>query len=136
VSKALFSPQSYFTASNVRVHYLTAGDSYDFSTKRVTSCKEAITSPYYRDPTDSSDILGSYEASLLISREVDQKAIYNVGTTRTPSGYSRNTPIFDITFQRDNSTRGYYSDKKYTAVNVIVNFNYGRSSTEVHLTSE
>jgi len=60
MEKAFLPPQSYFTANNIRVHYLTAGDSYDFSTKKVASCKEAISSPYYSGPTDSSAILSSY----------------------------------------------------------------------------
>ena len=39
MGKAILPTTSYFSAKNIRVHYLTAGDSYDFLTKKVTSCK-------------------------------------------------------------------------------------------------
>lgn len=57
-----------------RVHYLTTGDSYNFDAKKVTSSKPRIASPYYNGPTDSSDILSSYETTKVITRLVDQRS--------------------------------------------------------------
>ena len=48
---------NYFAIGNVTGHYLTAGDSFDFKLKKVTSNKTLISNPYYSSYTDSSDIL-------------------------------------------------------------------------------
>ena len=135
IGKAILPTTSYFSAKNIRVHYLTAGDTYDFLTKKVTSCKEVITTPQYSGPTDSSDILKEYEASLLLTRAVDQKALYNLGKTQTPSDFPKNTPVFELKFQRDNSTKGYYADKMYTVDGAVLEFSYG-SNLVGHLSSE
>ncbi len=65
LKNAIIKPQPYYTVSGIVGHYLTAGDSYDFNSKIVFSNKTAIKSPYYTNPTDSSDILKAYEATLL-----------------------------------------------------------------------
>jgi cyanophycinase len=88
MSQAVVKPQSFFTASGIRGHYLTHGDSYAFAQKAVRSSKSPITAPAYSGPTDSSDILAAYEASLLATREIDQKAVYNLGRTRRPKDFS------------------------------------------------
>lgn len=46
--------------ANVKVHYLTEGDHFDFTTKKVTSSKPLITSPRYKTFSDSDDIFGPY----------------------------------------------------------------------------
>lgn len=116
---------TYFTANAIRTHYLTAGDRYDFNSKIVTSNKSKITSPAYSGPTDSHDILYAYEATLLETREVDQKSLYNLGHTRTPSDFPKSTPIFELKFYRDQQTVGYYGLKKYTVSNLLVDFSFG-----------
>lgn len=79
---------------NVTVHFLTEGDKFDFRSGKVMSNKTLITSPAYSGPTDSSNILSAYEATLLETRVVDQRSLYNLGKTKTPSGYPRDTPVF------------------------------------------
>jgi cyanophycinase len=123
--KALIPPTSYFSASGIRIHYLTAGDSYNLATGLVTSNKSKITAPYYSSHTDSNDILAGYEASLLTTRLVDQKELYNLGKTRIPSAFPISTPSFELKFYKDSQTMGYYSDRKYTATNVLLDFSFG-----------
>jgi len=53
-----------------------------------------ITTPAYNGPTDSNDILAAYEASLLQTRLVDQKSLYNLGRTKRPSAFPAQTPTF------------------------------------------
>lgn len=130
---AVYSPQSYFSIKNVTVHYLTAGDKFDFNNKRVISSKPIINSPAYTNPTDSSDILSAYEATLLETRVVDQKSLYNLGRTKTPSGYPRSTPTFEIKFYRSASTKGYYGNKHYTAESILVDFSYGTNSNNLRI---
>ena len=42
-------------------------------------------------------------------REIDQRSLYNLGKTRTPSSFPRDTPTFEIKFSRDDKSKGYYS---------------------------
>ena len=110
---------------NITVHYLTEGDQFEFASKRVISSKPLISSPAYSNPTDSNDILSAYEASLLETRLVDQKSLYNLGRTRTPSGYPRTTPTFELKFSRGANSKGYYGGKKYTVESILVDYSYG-----------
>ncbi len=105
-----------------RVTYLTSGDYYDFEKKKVTSAKPLIVNPYHNVSTDSSDILSSYQTTKLITRLVDQKPLYNIGLTRTPTGFPSRTPTFSLKFYRDEKTKGYLSDHKYAAESVLVDF--------------
>jgi hypothetical protein len=103
----------------VTVHYLTEGDKFDFRTKRV----HLIRQPFQVQPiTDSSNILAAYEATLLETRLTDQKSLYNLGKTRTPSGFPKSPPIFELKFYRNNSTKGYFSNNKYTVEGIVVDF--------------
>jgi cyanophycinase len=43
-SRATFPTETYFAAKNLRMTYLTEGDTYTLSTKKVTSTKSQITS--------------------------------------------------------------------------------------------
>jgi len=133
LTHAVYSPQSYFSIKNVTVHYLTAGDKFDFNNKRVISSKPVINSPAYTNPTDSSEILSAYEATLLETRVVDQKSLYNLGRTKTPSGYPRTTPTFELKFYRSASTKGYYGNKHYTAESILVDFSYGTNSDNLRV---
>lgn len=119
-SNATFPSGSWFSANNVAVSYLTAGDQLAMNTLSVTSSKPAITTPYYTNYTDSSDITRAYECTLLITRLVDQKSSSNLGRTKIPSGYPSNTPQFLLTFHKGAATKGYYASKKYTADRVLV----------------
>lgn len=135
LSKSIVLPGSSFRIQNVTGHYLTEGDKFDFSTRTVISSKTLISSPAYSNPTDSSNILSAYEATLLSTRIVDQKAVYNLGKTRTPSAFPKTTPIFEIKFYRNNQTKGYYSSqsKKYTAVNLVYDISFGSNSENDNL---
>lgn len=53
ISDALKIPAKYFQMQNVKVHYLTEGDRFDFKNKMVTSSKPIITTPRFKNSTDS-----------------------------------------------------------------------------------
>ena len=51
---AVPKPKStYFQIRNAKVHYLTAGDSFNFKTKKMTSNKTPISSPSLNGFADS-----------------------------------------------------------------------------------
>ncbi|NLP52939.1 cyanophycinase [Bacillus sp. RO1] len=113
-SQASYISSSHFRAEGFKLHYLTSGDSFNTSTKQVVSTKSLITSPYYSGYYDSRDIFAAYETTKSVTRLVDQTSSYNIGSTRERS------PRFSITFSKNSTTKGYYSNQKYTAENVIV----------------
>lgn len=123
ISNATFPATEYFSAKNVRVSYLSHGDGFSMNGNTITSAKSEITTPYYTNYTDSSDIAASYECTKLLTRLVDQKAQTNYGRTKIPSGYPSNAPRFEFAFTKDSETKGYYSNRKYTAVRAILNIN-------------
>lgn len=84
LSEAIKPESKYFQMKNVKVHYLTEGDRYDFKKKIVTSSKPLITNPQFKNATDSEDIFGEYEGSLLLTRLIDQSAVLNRGRASIP----------------------------------------------------
>lgn len=128
ISRTTLPMKNNFAADNVIFNYLTSGDSYNFTSNRVTAhnSKSLITKPKYPSYIDSSSILSSYEVTKLITHLVDQSPSFNVGKSQVPSGYSGSAPHFTMTFQRTNYTTGYYSSSsgKYTVSNATVNYAY------------
>jgi cyanophycinase len=122
---ATYQTGTYFKTTGVRVSLLTAGDSYNYSTKTVTSTKAAITSPYYSSYYDSSNIFAAYETSKSLTRLVDQSGAFNVGTAPVPvyssnPKYPNTAPVVKVKFTKDAQTKGYFSSTKYTVVKALV----------------
>lgn len=117
-TNATYGTASSFTANNVKVSYLTTGDTYNTSTKSITSSKSLITTPYYSTIRDSSDIFSAYETTTTITRLVDTNVSYLYGDSYE-SG-----PKFTLKFLKDANTKGYYSSSKYTVSNVVLNVSY------------
>lgn len=124
ISDAIRFSGKYFRMQNVRVHYLTEGDRYDFKSKTVTSSKPPIITPQYKNRTDSEDIFNSYEASRLLVRLVDHTTLYNRGISAVPDGYPSDAPIFELTFRKNAQTKGFRSGNAYTVVNAVLDYSY------------
>jgi cyanophycinase len=124
LSDARLNSVGYFSISNVVGHYLTQGDKFDFKSMAVLSNKTLISTPYYNGPTDSNDILAAYEATLLQTRLVDQRSLYNLGKTKRPSAFPSTTPTFELKFYRGAQTKGYFGNHKYSVANIIIDFSY------------
>jgi cyanophycinase len=124
-SGASFNTTSPMTVSGVRVSLLTSGDTYNYSTKAITSSKSLITSPYYSSFYDSPDIFSAYETSKSITRIVDSSAASNIGTAPRPvystnPKYPTGAAAYKVKFTKDSQTKGYFSGGKYTAAKVLV----------------
>jgi len=124
LSESVKYQSKYFQLKNVKVHYLTEGDSYNLLTKAVFSTKPPILVPQYKEGIDSNDILGEYDGSLLLTRLVDQIPISNRGLSKVPDGFPQNSPIFEIIFRRSAQTKGYKLEDKYTVVNAYLDYAY------------
>lgn len=122
---ASVSSGTYYKVSGVRVSLLSAGDSYSYASKTVTSTKAAISSRYYSGYYDSADIFAANETSKSLTRVVDQSGSYNVGSAPAPRytsnpKYPTGAPTIKVRFTRDATTRGWYSGGKYTVSKVLV----------------
>lgn len=106
--------QKHFSIENVRVHYLTDGDTYNFFSQDIYTSKSII--PFEDDipvPT-SNDVFGKNEALDSI------KSLIRSNST-VSHGYSdEDDPTCMITFEKDSFTKGYYSDGLYTIVNLLL----------------
>jgi cyanophycinase len=116
-----------FKVTNLRVSLLTAGDTFNTSTRTVTSTKSLISTRYYSGYYDSANIFGALETSKSLTRVVDQSGSYNLGSAPRPvysSGpnYPTSAPTLKVRFTRDASTKGWYSGGKYSVEKVKVDF--------------
>lgn len=117
-TSATYGTLSSFTANNIKVSYLTSGDSYNTSTKSVTSTKTLISTPYYSTIRDSSDIFAAYATTTTITRLVDTNVSFLYGDSYETG------PQYTLKFLKDTNTKGYYKNGKYTVSNVILNVSY------------
>jgi len=128
LSAASYPVGSYFKLSGARVSLLTAGDSYNYATRTVSSSKALIGTRYYSGHSDSSDVFAAFETSTLLTRVVDQTSSYNLGVAPAPfyssaPFYPASAPSITLRFTRDATTRGHYSAGRYTAAKVRVDIN-------------
>lgn len=118
---------STYKVSNLRVSLLSSGDSFNTSTRGVSSSKSPISTRFYSGYYDSPDVFGPFETSKSLTRVVDQSASFNVGSAPRPvysSGpqYPSSAPTLRVRFTRDASTRGFFSGGRYTVEKVKVDF--------------
>jgi len=117
---ATYPDGRYFKVKGVRVHYLTKGDQFNFTSGTIITKRSPIIQPKKMGYTDSSDITSPYEITKLLAALIDQTASFNIGTTAKQEDFPNDTPTFTFTFTRDYRTRGYFGDGSYTAENVLV----------------
>ncbi len=130
-----FGSGSRFGANSVRLSYLTAGDSFRFSDRTITTSKTKLigssTGAYqFSSALNSSDIfavdaggLGSTSATL--KHMIDQTPTSSTGTA--PSD-SNNPSSFVLSFRRDALTQGFKNATgsytgPYTVVKALVDVN-------------
>lgn len=129
LSQSVVYPTKYFHLTNARVHYLTHGDTFDVKTKKVVSSKPPITKPQFTDSSDSDDIFDDYEGSRLLTRLVDQTALFNIGRSQTLKGFPSNAPVFELLYRRAGDTQGYREGGNYTVVNAFIDYYYSLHET-------
>jgi hypothetical protein len=58
----------------------------------------------------------------LITRLVDQRGLFNLGKTTTPEDedYPAETPRFDLIFYKEEETKGYKQNGRYTVANAYI----------------
>nr|WP_314862122.1 pre-peptidase C-terminal domain-containing protein [uncultured Undibacterium sp.] len=109
-----FGTGTKFSASSVRLSYLTAGDSFKFSDRTITSSKPLLigssgVSYQFSSALNSSNIFtvdanGVGSSSATFKHMIDQTPTSSTGTA--PSD-SYNPLSFTLTFKRDGQTQGY-----------------------------
>ena len=130
-----FGSGSRFNANSVRLSYLTAGDSFKFSDRTITSSKNRLigssTGAYqFSSALNASDIFavdanGVGSSSATFKHMIDQTPSSSTGTA--PSD-AYNPLGFVLTFRRDAMTQGYKNATgsyagPYTIVKALVDVN-------------
>ena len=124
-------------ATDVRLSYLTAGDSFKFSDRSITTTKTKLIGStgvvaQFNTALNSSDIFvvdtnGVGSTSTVFKHLIDQTPASSTGTA--PADRANGDPLsFTLTFKKDSSTKGYknatgtYSGP-YTIVKALVDVN-------------
>jgi cyanophycinase len=108
-----FGTGTAFTASNVRLSYLSKGDTYRRSDGVITTTKALISTPQFSGHLDSTNIFlvnasGLGNTSSTFKRMIDQTDSFNIGVA--PADSANGDPLtFDLTFKKDATTQGYKS---------------------------
>jgi hypothetical protein len=113
-SNTTYHTDTYFKASGIKAYSLTSGDTIGFSSMNITSTKSLITDPYHSIAYDSRDIFYKDEAFKVMERLVDCEDSYALGKSKEKN------PRFELKFSKNESTKGYWSDYKYTVDNVTL----------------
>ena len=117
---ATYDTNTYFQVQNIHLWVLTSGDSINLSTFAVSSSKELITTPKYNSSVNSTHVIDGYEMTKLVTRLVDQTEDENRGVSKTPSGYPKETPLFEFRFVKVEGSRGYFGHGNYTVERISV----------------
>lgn len=132
-----FPTGSKFTAAGVRVSYLTAGDTFKFSDRSITSTKTKLigstgVAAQFSTALNSSNIFavdanGVGSTSTVFKHMIDQTPVSSTGTA--PADSAHGDPLsFTLTFKKDSASKGYknatgaYSGP-YTVVKALVDVN-------------
>lgn len=105
--------EKYFSAENIRVNYLTEGDSYNITSGVVQSIKPSIVE---RETftTVNNNIFGLDQGLRTM-----KSLISSISTVS--EGYSQEEdPTCMIVFEKDEITEGYLSDNLYTIQNLLL----------------
>jgi cyanophycinase len=123
-----FPATTNFSASGVRLSLLSAGDSFRYSTRAVTTSKPAIVTPAYSGYLDSRDVFavdanGVGATTSTFTRMIDQTSSYNNGDAPADSANGDRLG-FTLKFYRDASTAGFKnSSGKYTIRKALIDVN-------------
>ncbi len=120
-STANFPNTSYFCTTNIRLHYLTSGDSYHFTSKTVVSSKPLITLINH-SVQDPSHIFGTYQTTKTITELAQSYQDAVNGKTYDPNGDVSMT--FYVKFYKTSATTAYKKAEKYTITNLSLDINY------------
>ncbi len=111
-----FGTASKFSASNIRLSYLSARDSFKYSDRSITSSKTRLIGSstgavQFSGHLDSANIFvvdaqGVGATSTTFKRMIDQTDSSNLGTALADAAH--NDPLsFVLTFKKDATTQGY-----------------------------
>lgn len=105
--------EQFFSAENIRVHYLTEGDSFNLTSGIVASTKSSIVEQETMIETNNN-IFGLDQGLRTI------KSLISSNST-VSEGYSREEdPTCLVVFEKDERTRGYLDDDLYTIQNLLL----------------
>jgi len=113
VEDAIFPSTYYFSAENVRITYLTHGDSYDFTEKSIKTSKYFFKGSQTR-VYESDDIFGNFELIKTISSLVTSSSSESIGLSK------ESNPTFRVSFIKDDQYHGFGIETDFSVQNLRV----------------
>ena len=106
-----FPASAKFKAYNVRLSYLTSGDTYRRSDGLISTGKSLISTPQYSGHLDSTNIFsvnasGVGSTTTTFTRMSDQTDTFNLGVAPSDSA-NGNPQSFELVFKKDALTQGF-----------------------------
>lgn len=118
----------HFSADNIRIHYLTEGDSYNLTSGIVLSTKSSI-NEVETAMEINNNIFGTDQGLRTIKSLISS-------TSTVSEGYSRDEdPTCMVVFEKDESTKGYFDDDLYTIQNLLLHVNTKSNSATTDSTT-
>jgi cyanophycinase len=110
-SQATFGKGPHFSVKGMRIHYLRAGDEFDFASRKIVSKKPLTgTKPDALSAYSSSDLLRKYEMTKLI------ESLVETGAAKTTGATYESSPRFTFSLSRDVKTRAFLDDEGQVAI--------------------
>lgn len=120
--------EQYFSAENIRIHYLTEGDSYNLMLGSVFSTKSSIIEDEEFTGVNKN-IFGLDQGLRTI------KSLISSNSTVCEGYSSEEEPTCMVIFEKDASTKGYLDDDLYTIQNLLIHVKTLSSETESSATA-
>lgn len=114
--------EPYFSAENIRIHYLTEGDSYNLTSGAVYSTKSSIIEDQ-EFTAINRNIFGLDQGLRTI------KSLISSNSTVSEGYSSEEDPTCMVVFEKDDSTKGYLDDDLYTIQNLLLHVKTSGSAT-------
>ena len=114
ISLANYMPETYFRMDDVRVHYLTEGDSFDLETN-VLNTNKSVLIPNTEQLYQSEDIFGPDEGvKSIVSLVSSDSFVENEGQSYDVD------PIAAVVFRKESSTKAFVSREKYAIYDLFM----------------
>ncbi|RDY24060.1 DUF5011 domain-containing protein [Romboutsia maritimum] len=107
--------KSEFEATNIKLNYLTSGDSINLKTMKVKTSKNEIDLNEDNNIYNSEDIFNSYETTKIITSLAKSNVNVAKGLTK------EDDPRFTLLFNKNKDTSSYLENDKLTITNLVLN---------------
>ena len=123
-SEATWIKGETFAVENIKIHYLTAGDSFNFNTGEFTPSGKSEFTNQDLFKENTNDIPNIFDYSYATTRGL-VSFVFGNETMHTfyALGEDEDDTPFEVNVYKRENTQIYYSNSKYSAINALTNYN-------------